>query len=281
MYKELDISTVKFSKRDEFFGIKIPKHLTSELAYETGVHIGDGHMNISIRPDGSRLFAIIFSGNWTDEKDFHYGVIAPLIYRLYNKKCHISEEHKNTVRLSYKSQAVAIFKSRVLGLPAGNKRGRIRIPKVFMRSSLDIKVACLAGIVDTDFSLTFKRNGTYPRLSASFPAECKYLVNDIESIFHEMGISTTVFLSKRMDKRYSPHRQFDQYTINVNGQGNLTKWLFLAGFKNPKHYSKILVWQKFGKCLGRTTTEERFNRLSSLEVKRHLGKVETASSILA
>src|SRR3989338_7210986 len=107
MYRELDISTVEFSKRDKFFGIKIPKYLTPELAYETGIHIGDGHMNISIRPDGSHLFWMIVSGDWKDERSFHYEVIAPIIHRLYNKQCHITESTKNTVRLSYKSQAIA------------------------------------------------------------------------------------------------------------------------------------------------------------------------------
>ncbi|MBI4177249.1 MAG: hypothetical protein HY516_02680 [Candidatus Aenigmarchaeota archaeon] len=269
MYKKLDTSKVEFSKRDKFFGIKIPRYLTPELAYETGVHIGDGHMGINIRPDGSHLFAIIFSGDWTEERLFHYEVIAPLIHRLYNKRCHITESTKNTVRLSYKSQAIATFKNRVLGLPAGNKKGRIRIPNVIMKSSLNVKIACLAGVVDTDFSLTFKRNGTYPRLSASFPIECKGFVDDIESILQEAGITVTICLSNRIEKRHAPPTYYKEYSININGIGNLIKWVNLAGFKNPKHYSKLLVWRKFGKCLGHTTTEERLECLSSSMAERY------------
>ncbi len=262
MYRELDISMVEFSKRDKFFGIKVPDRLTTDLAYETGFHIGDGHMNISVRPDGSHLFWIIFSGNWREENVFYQNFISPLIYKLYNKRCHITEDIKNTVRLSYKSQAIATFKNKVLGLPSGNKKGRVRIPKLIMESTPEIKTACLSGIVDTDFSLTF-RHGTYPRFTACFPIECKGLVKDIGSILEEAGIKFTIYVSYKIEKRYHLPVLYKQYAINVNGEDNLLKWMGLAGFKNPKHHTKFLVWEKFGECPVHTTTEQRLERLSS------------------
>ncbi|MFH1631328.1 MAG: hypothetical protein ABIA21_03885 [Candidatus Aenigmatarchaeota archaeon] len=42
---ELDTSKVEFSITDIKAGIKIPKILSEELCYETGTHIGDGHIS--------------------------------------------------------------------------------------------------------------------------------------------------------------------------------------------------------------------------------------------
>ena len=46
MVIELDISSIELSRKDVKKGIKLPAFLTSELAEDIGIHIGDGCMNI-------------------------------------------------------------------------------------------------------------------------------------------------------------------------------------------------------------------------------------------
>jgi len=255
---ELDVSKVKFSKRDVTLGVKVPTELTPELAYETGVHIGDGHLTISPRKDQKgNNYMIVYSGNLEDEIEFYSDVILNLIKRLYNKECSIKREQKNTVSIRFRSMAVATFKSEVMGLPSGNKKGRIRIPKIIMDAPLDIKKFCLAGIVDTDFSLTFKREGKDPRITGSFPCECRHLVDDMQSILSDLEIKTSVFESTTIDSRYNPPKPYKHVGIGINGKKSLELWMNAVGFKSSKHLTKLQLWRRYGTCPPYTSLASR------------------------
>ena len=261
---KLDLSEVKFSRRDKNFGIKIPSKLSADLAYEIGFHIGDGHLTITKRKDtGVSMFHIVFSGNWKEEKDFYKNTIVPLIFKIYNKKPHMRMEHKNTIRLYFNSKAVALFKSKVLGLPTGNKKGRVSIPKLILNSSPRMKASCLGGIIDSDFCLSFKKDGRYPNLSASFPLECKKLVNNIKSILKGIGITCSICIENRNDVRRNP-MFYKAYRIDINGKENLRKKVRYISFRNPIHFTKLLLWEKTGRCLPNTTLKHRIKSIASV-----------------
>ncbi len=261
----LDLSKVEFSKWDNFFNIKIPTKLSNQLAYETGFHIGDGHLTIAKRKDNnSNLFHIVFSGNWKEEKDFYCEKISPLIFNLYNKKPHMRKDHKNTIRLYFNSQAVATFKNKVLGLPTGKKTGKIRVPKIIRDSPIDIRRNCLRGIMDSDFCLTFKKNGKYPNLSAEFPLSCKKLVGDIEDVLTDLNIGCCVSIGNKRDERYEPTKFYKQYKIDINGKTNLMKAVRYINFKNPIHFTKLLLWMKTGRCAANTTLKTRIRNIASV-----------------
>lgn len=262
---DLDLSKVEFSKWDKFFNVKIPTQLYIKLAYETGLHIGDGHLTMIRRKDNNaRMFQIVFSGNWKEEKDFYFSTISTLIRKLYNKIPYIRKESKNSIRLYFYSQAIATFKNRVLELPAGKKIGKIRIPKIIRESPLEIRKNCLKGIVDTDFSLSFKKNCKYPVISADFPLECKMLVNDIEEVLIEANIKPSICIENRKDERYIPTKYYKGYKIDINGKNNLENYIKNIGFLNPVHITKYLVWKRTGICNPYTTINDRTKLLASV-----------------
>ena len=255
--KNFPLNKVKFSRNDIKLGINIPEKVTEDLAYEIGVHIGDGHLTISKRSDGW-CYLNIFSGDYREEMDFYQEIICPLILRLYNKKVRVKKSTKNTLQIVFKSKAISTFKRNVLGLPSGKKKGRISIPDFILGSEL--RKYCLQGIVDTDFSLSF-RHGRYPRITASLTLEDKILKNQIMRIFRDLKIDAVCSLTERKDLRCSPAKKYKEYKIDVNGVKNLSRWLELVGFKNPKHTTKLEVWKKNGFCKPLSNIEERKNIL--------------------
>lgn len=250
---KFSLEKVRFSNNDIRAGIRIPRTLTKDLAYEIGVHIGDGHLRIFKRNDGW-AYLTVFSGNYLEERDFYTGVICPLILKLYNKHVSVKKSTKNTVQVPFKSKAIATFKHNVLELPSGKKKGRIHIPTSIMNSKL--RKYCLQGIVDTDFSLSF-RHGSYPRITGTLQLEDRRLKDQIMEIFKNLGISATCCISKRKENRISPPKEYKEYRIDVNGRKNVKMWLTLVGFKNPKHITKLQVWEKYGYCPPHSSITQR------------------------
>lgn len=186
---ELDISKVEFSKNDIRFGIKIPKVLSEDLCYETGTHIGDGHLSCYKRKYGT-LYLIDYSGDFRDEYEFYQNVLIPILQRLYNKKLSPYKSTKNTVKLIIKSKAITTFKINSLNLANGSKKGVIKIPSIIMDAYLNFRKECLRGIFDTDFSMVF-RHGKYPKITGDVIAENKRLKNQILEILNDLDIKYT------------------------------------------------------------------------------------------
>lgn len=244
---------VEFSRNDIKSGIKVPDRLTEDLAYETGVHMGDGHLSIFKRPDGW-AYLNVFSGDYKEEMEFYQKTMCPLIFRLYNKKVWVKKSTKNTLQIVFKSKAISTFKRNVLGLPSGKKKGRLKIPAVIMDS--DMRKYCLGGIIDTDFSLVF-RHGRYPRITGSIQFEDKALKEQIMEMLGDLGINAICSVSKRKGIRRCPPKEYEEYRIDINGEENLKRWVDLVGFKNPKHITKLMVWRRTGFCKPLSSIRER------------------------
>jgi len=196
---ELDISKVEFSQNDIRIGIRTPQILTNDLCYETGTHIGDGHISCYRRIDGT-LYMVTYSGDLKNEYDFYKTVLIPIIKSLYNKSLSPYESTKNTIQLVIKSKAITTFKLNSLGLSNGRKNGRIQIPKIIMESDLEFQKSCLGGIVDTDFSLVF-RHEKYPKITGEFVSTNRILKTQILEILENIGIKYTCCDTKNLDKR--------------------------------------------------------------------------------
>ncbi len=242
---ELDLSKVEFSSNDLRSGIKIPKFLTNDLCYETGTHIGDGHLSCYRRP-GSFLYQVAYSGDLKNEYDFYSRIMVPLLKGLYNKEFSIRKSTKNTLQILMGSKAIVTFKLNSLGLPNRAKIGKVRIPGVIVDSSLELRKACLGGIVDTDFSLVF-RHGKYPKITGEIPSENVLLVNQIQEILDEIGIKYNCSSYKRTDNRFRK-KSYTDYKLDINGRDNLDKWMGEIGFRSPKHLVKLELWKKYGFC---------------------------------
>ncbi len=191
---ELDLKRVQYSNNDRKLGIVIPKVLSKDLAYETGIHIGDGHLGIRRRRDGWSYLHTI-SGNYHEELDYHKDILCPLIQRLYNKTVQPRKSTKNTVQIVYKSKAIATFKQRVLGLPSGKKTGQIKIPDLIMNSKL--RNYCIQGIVDTDFFFSL-RHGKYPRIVGTVPFASRTLKDQNNKNFSGNGYKSCMLYWKEV-----------------------------------------------------------------------------------
>lgn len=242
---EIDLSKVEFSSNDIKSEIKIPNILSSDLCYETGTHIGDGHISCFKRPDGN-IYLVAYSGDLKSEMDFYQFTLIPILKKLYNKNLTPYKSTKNTVQLIIKSKAITTFKINSLGLANRKKDRKIKIPKIIMDSNIEFKKSCLGGLIDTDFSLVF-RHGKYPKITGDIMSKNKLLKNQVLEILEEFEIKYTCCYHKSSDERLKKGYS-SAYKIDINGKGNLDKWMKEIGFRSQKHLIKLELWRKYGFC---------------------------------
>ena len=238
-------------------GVTIPELDDELLAYETGVHIGDGSLQIV---EGGTHSARYF-GHAEDDWIFYSEVMPRIVKKLYNKEVKPTKRtDARTCTLSLCSKAIATFKLRVVGLPVGNKNQMLGLPKAVKRSK-KLLINCIRGMADTDFSLFFhKKNGRYSDPEINCTMSNKRLVQDIEAALKKLGFS----LSLRYDVlRVREGKEHTEHIVKVCGGNQLRNWMKLIGFNNPKHESKFLLWEKLGYCLPKQTTAQRLALLSS------------------
>lgn len=217
---------VCFSKHDLKIKVRVPNLNNKLLAYETGVHIGDG--SLQIVKGGTH--SIRFWGHGTKDWMFVSEILPRIIKELYNKnviarKCNDS----NKCVLSVCSKAVATFKKNILNLPVGKKEHLKSLP-TFVKKNKNLLVNCLRGIADTDFSLYYQKDGT-PVITCTMSN--RNLIDDIANELDKLGFNVKVkFDIKRMrrDKEHIEHK------INLYDKKNLDRWIKEIGFSNPAYF---------------------------------------------
>ena len=133
----------------------IPQLDSPDLAYESGVHLGDGSLD---------EYRYRISGDRTKEIEYYEEVLAPLVENLFGIKPTIAFEN-NSVYLSAYSRELVLFKGQVLGFPIGRKAG-LSIPQV-LKANSPSTCNVVSGLYDTDGSVKVRhdRSGDYPRIS--------------------------------------------------------------------------------------------------------------------
>ena len=220
---------IEFSEHDKRMKIKIPSLTDSLLAYETGVHIGDGSLQMI---DGG-THSVRYWGHGEHDWEFMAKILPRIIKQLYNKdvaarKCGDS----NKCVLSVCSKAVSTFKKNVIGLPAGKKSQMKELPP-FVKRNKNLVTSCLRGVADTDFSLYFQKDGTAV-------IDCimsnRNLIRDIAIQLRKLGFDPKL----RFDiKRYRKGKENIEHRIRLYGKKNLEKWMKVIGFSNPYYLSKL------------------------------------------
>ena len=126
-----------------------------ELAYETGVHLGDG---------SASEYRYVITGNRQNETSYYAHVLAPLLESLYSLTPTIAFQN-NSVCLRIYSKDLVSFKHRELGMPIGRKHD-LHIPAC-MISNPSRAANVTSGLYDTDGSVKIRRDksGDYPRIS--------------------------------------------------------------------------------------------------------------------
>jgi hypothetical protein len=94
--------------------MKTPRLGSPDLAYETGLHIGDGCLSHYL----PYHYRYSISGNLSTEEEYYRRVIVPLIEKLYDLTPTIYTYH-NSIYATVWSKSLVVFKSERVGLPVG------------------------------------------------------------------------------------------------------------------------------------------------------------------
>jgi len=207
--------------------------ITNLVAYDIGVHIGDGNMYSK-----NNIYRITYSGNLTNEKEYHQDVLIDVIKKAYNvNPIYIERPKDNTVLILVNSKKLVEFKHKELGLPCGPK-DEIEIPKQILEN-LDLLKWCMRGIGDTDFSLSFKKNSkginTEPRLELYTKSE--KLMENLKQVLQQFEFTFSV------ERKIGKYRGF---MLRIYGKKNLDRWIKNFGFSNNWIKLKIEIWKKLG-----------------------------------
>lgn len=234
--------------------------ITPEIAEICGIIVGDGHLSryISSKRTDYRIEIV---GDKKEEIEY-FKYISSLFYKSFNKYLKLKVEDEYS-RLYVHSKDILEFFEKI-GLIIGKKSHKAYIPKKILNDNI-LSLRFLKGLTDTDFSVTFKKGGrknnSYPKIVAEFASDV--LIKDIQVILDRIGIS----YYKQKVVRNNAFGTFTHYRLEINGKKNLKKWVDLIGFSNPKHKTKIIVWERLGYCPPRTTYTER------LKIIREVGEI--------
>jgi hypothetical protein len=201
----------------------------SLLAYETGVHLGDG--NLTFKKEWN-LYRTTYAGNSIEDRDFFVDLLPKILVRLYAKTPRIYfPKNENTVLVVLNSKEVAQFKMK-LGLPSGNKNQILNFPEELKKNN---PLLLLRGLADTDFCVNFRDlNGDWikehPRIYASFSNIA--FTNEISKILNGIEI-------KHRKRSCLRRGKYVENKIEIEGKKAFELWCEKIGFPNPKFINKI------------------------------------------
>lgn len=216
---------------------KFPKKITSELAEETGWHIGDGTMGF-YNNAGKLKGLYQLRGHIEDDKPHYINRIKPVFRDIYGIDISLREMPSTRVfGFQIWSNELVKFK-KSLGLTCGPKLDLI-IPKIFLRSN-ELKIAVLRGIFDTDgcVYLEHKNHKLYPRLQIT--TICRTLAEQMKEIFNELGLNAKVNDANCIIRK---NRKL-AYIVVIRGNEMFNRFMGTIKPANLKHIAKYEQYRK-------------------------------------
>ena len=220
-------------------------NLSNKLSEFLGIIAGDGSLSVYNK---GYDYKVQISGNKTEDLPY-FDHLRKMAYNLFKiePKIKIREDE---IRLTINRKHV-LEELEKHGLKRGKKARTIRIPRK-VKEKKNYSIYFLRGLFDTDGCITFKKEKLdYPVIE--FRCASKNLIKDISIILKKLKISYCTYNSIRN----TPFGEFQVYGLDINGKGNLRKWIDMIGSNNPRHLTKIAVWSKLGYCPRNTTIKER------------------------
>jgi DNA-binding MarR family transcriptional regulator len=231
----------EFRPKKKYKSVQLPKKVTEALAEETGIHISDGNIW-----EGK----VRYAGHAEDDSAYLRYKVRPLLEQLWglkNVKKGIVKGSQG-IYLHFYSKEVINFKEKMLNLPSG-KKAEIEIPACMLRLRR-LVTGVLRGLFDGDGSLSFKSKWglghTYPVLSYSSISEP--LIRQLQEQLRKLGFTVPKKLEERENGTFS---------MWLNGDRNYERWMNTIGFNNPKHLTKVVLYEKFGVVPPMTGLRER------------------------
>jgi intein/homing endonuclease len=229
--------------------------LDGDLAEIIGIHIGDGCISVN-----ERYSMYYLGGDLREEREYHDKWVSPLFNKkimlpLYGKKILYKDYPKVGIYGFYifNKKIVSLFNK--FGIKPGSKIN-ISIPNRIKKHPKLVK-RFLRGLFDTDGNIYFDKNRSAKIRKNNQPAiklgtVSSGLANQVFELLKKLGFHP------REKRPYKGKRDKNfVYTILIYRRGDIIKFIKEIGFKNPKHYTKWLVYKKFGFCPPHTTLKER------------------------
>lgn len=207
-----DLRNVRFSTFDKLKNIRLPGEMSEALAEEIGVHTGDGCLSYN-----KNYFSV--KCNKKEEKYFT-DYLFKLYKNIYNLDLKLMKMQSVSGFEIY-SKAICEFKNKVIGLPYGEKVGKLNIPKSIIKTkNKKIYYSFIRGLFDTD-GCVYLRYKRYPIISITIKS--KKLINQLQDMFKKLGFIPSVY----------------KWTITLNGPTMLNKWVKEIYSSNPKNIHKL------------------------------------------
>lgn len=159
---------VNLSPQDIKEDLKLPEKPNEELAEETGIHIGDGSMNIY---NGCYLYSL--RGHKEHDKKYYEEFIPDIYKNLYNLNVNI-RIWSDVIGFQKGSKGLGTFKNKIIGLPFG-KKNEVGIPEFIVKK--EHFTGFLRGLFDTDGCLNFEKKSKRKTLLSS-----NFFIDNLEKI---------------------------------------------------------------------------------------------------
>lgn len=259
----LDVGDVAFSANDISRGVRIPSFLDDSLAEDIGIQVGDGSVLFYKEPDGDSIYRVECCGHIADDESYLRNFVIPLKRKIFNLEPDLRKNQSaGTCYFRIGSKALVQFYHNVLKLPLG-KKVEVNVPNPIFESDKSIVASFLRGLGDTDFSLSFikktKRYHKYPVIHLK--SASKVLIIQVEELLERFGLKP----SKTLDCADFDSRTGNTYVTHnlyISGKRSLNVWMKEIGFHNPSHYTRYLIWKRFGFCPPKTTFLQRMRILA-------------------
>jgi len=186
-------------------------------------------------------YCVTYYGNNITEREFYEKFLTPMIERLFGLKTKI-KSFKNTCYLRIYSKKLVEFKSRIIGLPIGSKSKLTHLPKIIVSQGTDSIKYMLAGLFDSDGSVSLirKDDKLYPVLSITL--KNKKIIKQVKEILTHLSIKCNCYKDRRYDRRIKKFTTV--WKLYINGFRNLMKFIDQIPIKNPNHLRKIELLRK-------------------------------------
>ena len=155
-----------------------PRIDDSDLAYETGFHIGDGSLGCY----SNHQYRYALSGNKNTEEGFYKLLLVPLLKRVYGLTPSLPT-YRNSIYAIIYSKSLLYFKSEVIGMPIGPKDALRHLPRQILCQGTKSRADLISGLYDADGCVKARKTKSeiYPRISIA--QKNMGIIDDLHKLF--------------------------------------------------------------------------------------------------
>lgn len=186
---ELEYLTDMIFSKSSYFSIAkgkkilLPKEVTPKMAYLLGYTMGDGCL-VDYLKRKRNVGCFKYEIKIASATEEFAGTLNKLFNDVFSIKGKIYKTKNKCLVLVIQSKVLYIFFNKILKMPIGKKKGKLKIPLIIRKASNEIKKNFIAGFFDADGCVYIKRK--YISVSQ---ADNNFL-KELAEIFNGLGIKT-------------------------------------------------------------------------------------------